>query len=108
MPTSLHSSIAVVMNRFDFGKVHEVMKFLDWKWAITSSGYATPSQYELEAEAYRQLSMCVDEFEKRGRPASGMNVSSGGFQANIVTFERGQPQLELLFYVEAIAHQDTY
>jgi hypothetical protein len=102
--TSLHSSIPVVMNRFDFDKVHRVMTFLDWKWATTQTGYAVPSVSELEAEAYRQLSYCVDEFEKRGRPASGMNISSGGFQANIVTFERGTPQLQLLFYVDEISH----
>jgi hypothetical protein len=103
MPKSLYAAIPIVMNRFDFAKVHKVMAFLDWKW-VTPDGYATPTQFQLEHEAYRQLNQCVAEFEKRGCPASGMNVSSGGFQALVMTFEKGDPQLQLVFYVDESAH----
>jgi hypothetical protein len=107
MSTSLRDAIPIVMNRFDFAKVHKVMTFLNWKWATTSVGYNVPTLDDLMNEAQRQLSMCVDEYTKRGRPASGMNISSGGFQANVVTFERGEPQLQLLFYVDEISHNSS-
>lgn len=100
MPTSLRAAIPIVMNRFNFEQVHKVMTFLNWKWSTTSVGYNVPTLTDIMDEAQRQLTMAVDEYEKRGCPQSGMNVSSGGFQANVVTFEKGAPQLQLLFYVD--------
>jgi hypothetical protein len=100
MPKSLYAAIPKIMDRFDFEKVEKVMRFLNWKWSTTANGYDVPSVAELESEAYRQLHECVRIFEARGCPASGMNVSSGGFQALVMTFEKGDPQLQLVFYVD--------
>ena len=108
MNQSLYAAIPILMNRFDFAQVHKVMTFLNWRWALTEAGHAVPSQSELEAEAYRQLTMCVAEYEKRGCPKSGMNVSSGGFQAQVMTFESGQPRLELSFYVDSTSSTGEY
>ena len=88
------------MERFDFEKVHKVMKFLNWKWAMSSNGYDVPSIEDLRAWALHQLNECVRLYESRGFPQSGMNVSSGGLQALVMTFERGDPQLQLVFYVD--------
>jgi hypothetical protein len=100
MSQSLYAAIPIVMNRFNFEQVHKVMTFLNWKWATTSVGYAVPTLNDLMNEAHRQLTMAVDEYYRRDQPPSGMNISSGGFQANVVTFEKGTPQLQLLFYVD--------
>jgi hypothetical protein len=99
MPESLFASIPKVIDRFDFAKVEKVMTFLDWKW-VTEVGYIVPDVDRLKAEALRQLQDCIREYEKRGCPQSGMNVSSGGFQALVMTFEKGDPQLQLVFYVD--------
>ena len=105
MNQSLYAAIPIVMNRFDFAKVEKVMTFLNWRWALQGR---VPTLDELEAEAYRQLSLCVAEYEKRGCPKSGMNVSSGGFQAQVMTFESGQPRLELSFYVDSTSSTGEY
>ena len=62
--------IANIMDQFDFEKVHDVMNYLDWKWAMTKSG--VPTVDELKNEAHRIL---VDAcYEKT-------NIATGGFRA---------------------------
>ena len=62
--------IESIMNHFDFEKVHNIMKFLDWKWAFSKNG--TPSVEELKKEAHRLL---VDACEEK------TTISTGGFKA---------------------------
>lgn len=100
MINPLYAAIPIVMDRFDFRRVERVMTFLNWRWAYQGR---VPTLDELESEAYRQLHQCVAEFEKRGNPKSGMNIASGGFQATIVCFESGKPQLKLTFYVDSVS-----
>ena len=97
MTQSLYAAIPLVMDRFDFEQVQKVMTFLDWKW----SSVGIPTVDDLKAEAFRQLNKCIDEFERCGRPQSGMLIASGGFEATIQTFESGKPRLQLLFYVDS-------
>lgn len=108
MSKSLYAAIPLIMERFDFKQVQKVMEFLNWKWANTAAGNAAPSIEELRAEAYRQLDQCIDLFERQGRPATGMNVASGGFQALVNVFASGNVELELLFYVDAKSSNGEY
>jgi hypothetical protein len=100
MNQSLYARIPEVMERFDFEKVQRTMEFLNWKWANTSAGNSTPTVEELESEAYRQLHEVIRIYEERGRPVSGMNVASGGFEARVDVYSSGNSALQLLFYVD--------
>lgn len=102
MSQNLYALINPVLERFDFAKVHRVMMFLDWKWAQWPGPDRVPSVVELSAAAYEQLSRAIDLFEKHGRPQTGMNVASGGFQANVCVYQSGSIELELLFYVDHV------
>lgn len=97
MSRSLFNKIPEIIDRFDFDKVDKVMTFLNWTWAAGS----VPTIDELKATAYVCLDTAVLEYEKMGRPARGMNVSTGGFEATINVFESGTEELQLLFYVDA-------
>ena len=64
------AKIKSIMASFDFDKVHDIMNYLDWKWAMTK--YGVPTVEELKNEAHRIL---VDAcYEKT-------NISTGGFRA---------------------------
>ena len=97
---SLYSSINDVMERFDFDKVHKVMTFLNWTWATTTGG-TVPSIDELKACAYQLLHLAVQSHEERGRPLTGSNVATGGFEAAVVVYDSGRAELCLLFYVDS-------
>jgi hypothetical protein len=61
---------------FNFQKVHDVMKQLDWKWAMTK--YGVPTIDELKSEAKRLLiDACVEH----------TCVATGGFRA---VYEAGE------------------
>ena len=96
---SLRDSISTIMERFDFEQVHHVMKFLNWRWA----GVGIPEVFQLEAQAIQLLEWAVKEYEEQGYPLSGMNVSTGGFVAEVVTFAKVQPRLQLTFYVDQVS-----
>ena len=100
---SLYSKIPEVMDRFNFDKVLKVMTFLNWTWcAPWPAGTAVPTIEELKSTAYSCLSQAVLEFEKTGSPPTGMNVSTGGFEATINVFRSGATELQLLFYVDCV------
>ena len=100
---SLRSQIPAILDRFNFRDVQRTMELLNWRW----SGLGTPSLEQLRAEAYRQLHTCVDIYEQRGCPASGMLVASGGFQAMVHRYERSElPELQLVFYVDSASQRE--
>ena len=70
LSTTEKKKIRDIMERFDFEKVHGIMKSLDWKWAFSKEG--TPTVEELKSEAYRLLAMACEE---------KTNVSTGGLRA---------------------------
>lgn len=61
-----------VMDTFDFKRVHDVMKLLNWKWVSAESGLGVPSEYELRKKA-RML------MERSANERSG--IGTGGFYA---------------------------
>lgn len=66
-----------ILEDFNFQKVHDVMKQLDWKWAMTK--YGVPTLDELKSEAKRLLiDACVEK----------TCVATGGFRA---VYEKGTP-----------------
>jgi hypothetical protein len=98
---SLYSLIPAILERFNFENVHRTMELLNWHWA----GLGIPTVEQLRFEATRHLETCVSEFEKAGCPKSGMLVASGGFQAMIHCFGRGEPELQLIFYVDSASER---
>lgn len=81
-----------IMEDFNFQKVHDVMKQLDWKWAMTK--YGVPTLDELKSEAKRLLiDACVEH----------TCVATGGFRA---VYEAGEspddpdPFIGLEFIIE--------
>ena len=66
-----------ILEDFNFQKVHDVMKQLDWKWAMTT--YGVPTIDELKREAKRLLiDACIEH----------TCVATGGFRA---VYEEGTP-----------------
>lgn len=96
MTHSLYDAIPIIMDRFDFEKIQKVMAFLNWRWL----GTGVPSIHQLKSTAHEMLSGCVQMFEEKGRPATGMVWSTGGFTATVQCFDNGAPRLDLVFYVE--------
>ena len=81
-----------ILEDFNFQKVHDVMKQLDWKWAMTK--YGVPTLDELKSEAKRLLiDACVEH----------TCVATGGFRA---VYEAGEspddpePYIGLEFIIE--------
>jgi hypothetical protein len=78
-----------IMDHFNFNKVEETMKALNWKWALANG---VPQQYELRTEARRLLkdaaSKNVSESDLR------YYVSTGGFKAT--KYFDGELELEFI------------
>ena len=81
-----------ILEDFNFQKVHDVMKQLDWKWAMTK--YGVPTLDELKSEAKRLLiDACVEH----------TCVATGGFRAVYEAEESPddpEPYIGLEFIIE--------
>jgi hypothetical protein len=90
-----HKKVAVeyCLNTFNFERVHEVMKQVEWKW-YTCGGLKVPSIVQLILSAQQRLN---EAWDKR------TTVESGGLRAVYVPAELDEydvvqpPGLELLF-----------
>ena len=81
--------IDYVIQNFDFKKVHKVMTFLDWKWALIPT-FGVPDIREMKKVARKLLvAMAKDGVE------FGCWTGTGGFKAI-----RGYDSLELSFEVD--------
>jgi hypothetical protein len=94
--SKLFNSVPDVMERFDFEQVHKVMIFLNWTW----SGIGVPSVEQLRSEAMHLLDTAILEYEKSSNKDIGMEVATGGFIAQVVTYAKAEPRLALTFYVD--------
>lgn len=90
---------ADIMERFDFNRVYKTMQALDWAWATSPN--QPPSIQELKSTAQMLLDGCVRAWKEEALPQSGMFYGTGGFEARITCFTKGEPQLSLTFSVEA-------
>lgn len=69
--------ICNIIEEFDFEKVHNVMKFLNWEWHDTG----VPDVKELKAQATELLN---DAYEGSLKNANKTwNISTGGFLATV-------------------------
>lgn len=85
------AKIEDIMRDFNFEKVHNVMKMLDWKWAMTK--YGVPTMDEIKAEAKRLLVEAANE---------KTCIGTGGFRAvyEKAGFDDPDPFISLEFIVE--------
>jgi len=68
--------IADIMDEFDFEKVHDIMKYLNWEWAIGNGESAVPSMWRIMEQAKHLLE------EVAGREDGKCSyISTGGFMA---------------------------
>ena len=63
-----------IMDNFDYEKVHEVMDFLEWKWAL-DDGCCVPSINDLRRRSRQLMKEVVSNLERNEE----YNVSTGGF-----------------------------
>jgi hypothetical protein len=98
---TLHNNLPIVMDRFDFDKVHKVMTFLNWTWAGAG---AVPTIDQLKSCAYELLHQAVQSYDECGSPSTGASVATGGFQATVDVYDSGATQLTLLFYVDSCSN----
>ncbi len=69
-----------ILEAFDFDMVHQVMEFLDWKWANDEGDYTLPSTYGLIKQARKMLKEVGEKYLYNGESHSVLN---GGFCAVI-------------------------
>lgn len=79
------AKIEEIMKNFNFKNVHEIMKYLNWKWSMGNGKHKVPNLQEIQDEARRMLVDAVN----------GCPYSTGGFE---VSFNDGL--LTLKFVLE--------
>ena len=85
MEKSMEDKIEEIIEHFDFEKVLDVMKHLDWKWSIGNEN-RTPNIPELKSRARDVLQDVVDDQH------TFWSISTGGFCAR-----KQKNNLELVF-----------
>jgi hypothetical protein len=97
----------VVIDEFDFDKVHRVMTFLEWKWINEHQILEVPSVPRLKQTARRLLREAYRCWNKFGY-SSGV-TGSGGFRATFYEAgEDGDANFQLLFAVDEQHSYDYY
>lgn len=81
-----------MISQFNFYKVREVMRFLDWKWWTNPND--VPTVTEMKVSVYQLYLSAKNSSSKKGKPVS---VSSGGFT---VTVDRKNHTAILQFVIE--------
>ena len=86
-----------VLDNFDFNKVHQVMKALDWKWFnFEDSTYELPSIRQLINKAEKYLGMALAGLEKSSYAEHSYMVGSGGFEAWAKRYPAGLDKPDVL------------
>ena len=84
--------IQYCLNEFDFRRVHDIMKYLNWEWVLDQDGheYGVPSIDDLKIGAESLLRQCYDEMDECEETNliieiddkyKCFKISSGGFSA---------------------------
>jgi hypothetical protein len=91
------SAIDTIIDRFDFKKVHEAMKAIDWRWAM----YGVPSVEQLRSTATGLLTNAESRRYYDGDVDGGGDYSSstGGL---VATHNRNKHTLSLRFVLESV------
>lgn len=78
-----------IMENYDFEKVHNCMKKIDWVWAIVKSADGIPNIEELKKTAKRLLTEALI----KGKQNKFSRIGTGGFQA---TYENDVLELSFI------------
>lgn len=89
----IDKKIEKVMGRFDFKKVHTVMKLFDWKWKI-GDNLEVPSTKQIKENAKRLLEQAYKNYRNNPKYVS---LSTGGFE---VRLDCGEIQLRFILNEE--------
>ena len=84
-------AVKSILERFDFGEVASVMRFLDWRWRGAAK---SPSQDRIRTTAEKLLGIATDE--------GARNVSTGGLYVT----RDAEDNLRLSFVVEAQGYSE--
>lgn len=68
-----------VMDFMDFDKIHRVMEFLDWKWAMSDSELRIPEVFEIRRFLRSLLNQFINENLR--------TLEQGGFRISKVKYE---------------------
>jgi hypothetical protein len=84
----MRKEVKEILEEFDFGKVQDVMTYLDWKWwdEVPTMGKLVVRASEILDEAYSGCESLKEEF----------TISMGGFHAEALYIE-GRVKLSLKF-----------
>lgn len=86
--------IEYTLSNFDFGKVEEVMKLLNWEWV----NVGVPNQYHLIKRSEKLLR--DTHYRASGDPTSRYSVATGGFEATCEITD-GDIYFKLCFVLES-------
>lgn len=88
----IEARIQNILGNFDFVRVHETMRLLNWRWASTAEDLECPTVGQLYQTAERLLHQVVDE--------KWQHCGTGGLEAHRYEHDDGLPPvLELKFVV---------
>ena len=89
-----------IMDNFDFYRVHNVMKALNWHWISAKAKNGVPTVQEIKALAADILWELVNSDDER--------IATGGLEASKDFSDLKNPFIELKFVVEEWAEGGDY
>lgn len=95
MKNKLDKAFNIMLNEFDFEKVHKVMKFLNWQWAECGTA---PSVVKMKDFVKKLYIDCIKECFVRN--TNSMTISVGGFEFHIEKTEDNDVFMNLNFILE--------
>ena len=90
----LNEAFEEALATFDFTKVEQIMKVLDWEWAFTKKG--VPSIYEMITTCQELYNSVVEDLTAHQEETFAM-ASTGGFAIYVYTSD---PRVEVMFILE--------
>ena len=92
----MEEKITYILNTFDFYKVHNVMKLLNWKYAFSNTETGIPSVYEL-------IDVAKSLLEQAANASADYICSTGGFTVEKYVYKEGDWDLSLKFCIENVS-----
>jgi len=99
---SLYSRFDKAIEDFDFARVEEVMKLLDWKWGLPDGTYRVPTQDEMKDTVRSLFQSAVDRMFDFNKTYTWCRT--GGFCVSIFkdnTKDFNQHTIRISFEVES-------
>jgi hypothetical protein len=94
-----------IMNHFDYDKVHNVMKHLEWEW----SGKGIPTVDDIRFAARERIESVIKVCLSEANPNEEYFSSSGGLKATAIKDDYGQITfLQLEFILTGWDLNDPY